>query len=234
MTPPLKVVLGEDNFLAREGIAAVLGRMDGIELVASCSDHDGLRAAIERFAPDVVVTDIRLPPGQTDEGIRLAEELRATRPRVGVVVLSQHIEPFYASALFAEGSQGRAYLLKERVRDAGELERAIREVSHGGALVDPRVVDKLLTVWDRHDRSPLRSLTPRELEILGLIAEGLSNHAIAERLSITKRGVERHINSIFTKLELGESEDVSRRVMAAIVFLSGDGIDHGPRVIPPG
>ena len=229
MTERVRVVLGEDNYLAREGIAAALRSLDDVELVASCADFDALRAEIDRTKPDVVVTDIRLPPGETDEGIRLAQELRHTRPSVGVVVLSQHAEPFYVSTLFAEGSHGRAYLLKERIRDAAELDRAIREVSRGGALVDPRVVDKLLGAWERRDRSPLRSLTPRELEILSLIAEGLANQAIANRLSITKRGVERHINSIFAKLGLAESEDVSRRVKAAILFLSGEQPSGPPR-----
>jgi DNA-binding NarL/FixJ family response regulator len=218
----IRVALAEDNFLAREGITAVLEGLDGIELVASCGDLDTLRAEIERTGPDVVVTDIRLPPGFADEGIQLAGELRAKHPRVGVVVLSQHVEPSYATTLFAYGSQRRAYLLKERLKDAEELARAIREVAGGGAVVDPRIVDELLAGL-RRERSPLAALTAREREILALIAEGHSNSAIAERLAITKRGVERHINSIFAKLDLGESEDVSRRVKAALLFLAGEG-----------
>lgn len=225
----LRVVLGEDNFLARAGIESLLSQIEGVELVASCADLDTLRAEIDRTEPDVVLSDIRLPPGLTDEGIRLAAELRETHPRIGVVVLSQHAEPFYATALFASGSFRRAYLLKERLQDAHELERAIREVAGGGALVDPRIVDELLAARTRRDHSPLRSLTSRELEILGLIAEGRANHAIADRLEISKRGVERHINSIFAKLDLGESADVSRRVSAALLFLAEEGrlIDDG-------
>jgi DNA-binding NarL/FixJ family response regulator len=223
MTPPIRVVLAEDSLLAREGIIAVLARIEGIEVVASCGDLDSARAAIERSGPDVVVTDIRLPPTQTDEGIRLAAELRRTRPEVGVVVLSQHAEPFYAATLFADGSHRRGYLLKERLRDPEELGRAVRVVAQDGALVDPRVVDQLVAAQHRRDSSPLRELSARELEILALIAEGRSNAAIAERLGITKRGVERHINSIFAKLGLGDHGDVSRRVKAALLFLAGEG-----------
>ena len=219
----LRVALGEHDFLAREGITAILGRLDGIELVAVAGDLDALRADIDRTEPDVVLTDIRLPPGHSDEGIRLASELRRTHPRVGVVLLSQHLEPFYATVLFADGSYRRAYLLKDRLADEAELGRAIREVAGGGALVDARIVDQLLVARHRRDDSPLRALTGREAEILGLIAEGHANHAIAEHLAITKRGVERHINSIFAKLDLGESQDVSRRVKAALMFLAGEG-----------
>jgi DNA-binding NarL/FixJ family response regulator len=223
MTPVLRVVLAEDNFLALTAITTVLERLEGIELVAAYRDTDTLLRELDRTSPDVVITDIRLPPTETDEGIRLADMLRTTHPTMGVVVLSQHVEPLYATALFAAGSHHRAYLLKERVRDASELDRAIHEVARGGALVDPRVVDELLTTWERRDDSPIRSLTPRELEVLGLIAEGYANNAIAERLAISKRGVERHVNGILAKLGLHESDDVSRRVMAAILFLTGEG-----------
>jgi DNA-binding NarL/FixJ family response regulator len=220
---PIRVVLGEDNFLAREGITSVLSGLDGIELVASCGDLDSLRASIEDVRPDVVLTDIRMPPDLTDEGVRLATELRSTHPEIGVVVLSQHAEPLYAMALFAEGSHQRAYLLKERLTEPGELGRAIREVAAGGALVDPRVVDELLSVQAGRELSPLAALTERERELLGLIAEGYANGAIADRLGITKRGVERHINAIFAKLDLSDAEDVSRRVKAALFFLAGEG-----------
>jgi DNA-binding NarL/FixJ family response regulator len=213
---PIRVVLGEDNFLAREGITRVIDGLAGVELVAVCADLGSLRAEIERTRPDVVVTDIRMPPDHTDEGIRLAGELRATQPRVGVVVLSQHVEPLYATALFAAGSYRRAYLLKERLTNPAELGRAIEEVAGGGALVDPRVVDELISL-QRAD-SPLEALTPREREILALIAEGEANSAIAVRLGITKRGVERHVNSIFHKLGLADTPDVSRRVKAALLF----------------
>lgn len=219
----IRVVVAEDNFLAREGISSALGRLDGIELVATSGDLPSARAEIDRTKPDVVISDIRLPPDQTDEGIQLALELRKTHPRIGVVILSHHLDPFYATTLFAEGSNRRAYILKERLHDIGEFERAIRSVAEGGAFLEPRIVDELLSAQYRREHSPLRTLTERELEVLELIAEGRTNRAIASELSITRRGVERHINSIFGKLELGEPEDVSRRVMAALFFLAGEG-----------
>lgn len=219
---PLRVVLGEDNFLAREGITAVLEQLDGIELVASTADVDSLRAAIEENRPDVVVTDIRMRPGNADEGIRLAQELRRTHPRIGVVVLSQHPEPFHATAVFADGAARRAYLLTERLRKPQELAHAIREVAAGGAVVDPRVVDDLLTASRGPATSPLSALTPRQLEILELVARGYANSAIALRLGIGKRSVERHINAIFATLEISRSDDVSRRVTAALLFLEDE------------
>ncbi len=216
----IRVVLAEDNYLAREGIVRVLEAIEDIDLVATCGDLDTLRASIEATLPDVVVTDIRMPPSNSDEGIRLADELRTSHPEVGVVVLSQHTDPLYAIALFDQGAAGRAYLLKERVRDRAELSRAVREVSEGGSVVDPRIVEGLLSVHTRNDLSPLDELTPRELEILTLIAEGRSNTAIAAVLVITKRAVERHINAIFRKLGLEESDDISRRVKAALLYLA--------------
>ena len=217
----ISVVLGDDSFLAREGIARVLESIEDVELVATCVDLDELRAAVERETPDVVVTDIRMPPTNTDEGIRLARELRSTHPEVGVVVLSQHAEPSYAMALFAEGSEQRGYLLKERVKDEEELARALREVAAGGSLVDPRIVDRLVSA--RLDQDPgLDRLTPRERQILAMIAEGRSNNAIADTLMVTKRAVERHINGIFVKLDLGEASDVNRRVKAALLYLTGE------------
>ena len=218
----IRVVLGEDNYLAREGIARALGRIAGVELVATCADLGSLREAIDAERPDVVVTDIRMPPTNTDEGIRLANELRATEPGIGVVVLSQHSDPAYATALFENGSERRAYLIKERVRDAAELGRALRSVAEGGSVVDPVVVETLLQSTRARERSQLDELTPRELEILALIAEGRSNAAIAETLFLTKRAVERHINGIFTKLDLGDSESISRRVKATLVYLTAE------------
>ena len=216
----LRVVLGEDSYLASEGIARALERTDGIELVATRGDLESLRAVIDKQHPDVVLTDIRMPPTNTDEGIRLATELRSSNPDIGVVVLSQHNEPGYATALFDTGSARRAYLLKERVKDAGELGRALRSVAAGGSVVDAAVVEALLEAYRLRDGSQLSVLTPRELEILGLIAEGRSNAAIAEALVLTKRAVERHINGIFMKLDLGENRDVSRRVKAALIYLA--------------
>lgn len=215
----IRVILAEDNYLAREGIVRVLESIEDLDLVAAYGDLGTVRAAVATDRPHVVVADIRMPPSHTDEGIRLAHELRTTRPEIGVVILSQHENPLYALALFDQGAERRAYLLKERVRDQSELARAVREVASGGSVVDPRVVEGLLSVRARR-HSPLEELTPRELEILGLIAEGRSNTAIAEALVVTKRAVERHINAIFRKLELEESEDISRRVTAALLYLA--------------
>ena len=217
----IRVVLCDDSFLAREGIARVLESIEDVELVASCVELDELRAAVEREKPDVVLTDIRMPPTNTDEGIRFALELRSSHPAVGVVVLSQHADPSYAMALFSDGSERRGYLLKERVKDEDELVRALHEVVAGGSLVDPRIVDKLVSA--RVDKDPgLERLTPRERQILAMIAEGRSNNAIADRLMVTKRAVERHINGIFLKLDLGEASDVNRRVKAALLYLTGE------------
>jgi DNA-binding NarL/FixJ family response regulator len=217
----IRVVVGEDSFLVREGIANVLGGLDGIELVETAGDLEGLRASVARTAPDVVVTDIRMPPTNSDEGIRFADELRSTHPDVGVVILSMHAEPRYAAALLERGSDRRAYLLKERLMDGAELSRALHAVAAGRSVIDPQVVEKLVTAHERR-ASRLDALTPREFEILGLIAQGYSNSSIASHLTITKRAVERHINSIFLKLDLGEPEDVNRRVRATLLYLSGD------------
>jgi DNA-binding NarL/FixJ family response regulator len=216
----IRVILAEDNYLAREGIIRVLESIEDIDLVAAYGDLEEARTGIESARPDVVVTDIRMPPSHTDEGIRLADELRTTQPGVGVVVLSQHTDPLYALALFDGGAARRAYLLKERVRDRAELGRAVREVANGGSVVDPRIVEGLLSMNSQSERIPLEELTPRELEILGLIAEGRSNSAIAAQLVVTKRAFERHINAIFRKLELEESEEISRRVKATLLYLS--------------
>jgi DNA-binding NarL/FixJ family response regulator len=217
----IRVVVGEDSLIAREGIVRVLQEIDGVEVSAVCSDLVSLRDAVERVRPDAVLTDIRMPPTGTDEGIRLARELRSTHPEIGVVVLSQYAEPLYALVLFEEGSQGRAYLLKDRLKDGDELGDTVREVAAGGSRVDARVVDALFAQWKEQRDSPLARLTPREREILALVAEGRSNPAIAEALSISRRAVERHISAIFAKLDLTESEQVSRRVKAALLYLSG-------------
>jgi DNA-binding NarL/FixJ family response regulator len=217
----LRVAVGEDSYIAREGISRALEADDDIEIVAACADYDTLRAAVGETEPDVVLTDIRMPPSHTDEGIRLAEELRETHPGVGVVVLSQYAEPLYATKLLEHGSDRRAYLLKERVQDRSELSRALHEVAAGRSVVDARIVEALLHAQRTREQSGLDTLTTREQEILALIAEGWSNEAIASRLVITKRAVERHINAIFWKLELGDSEDVSRRVKAALLYLAG-------------
>ena len=217
----IRVVLGEDSYLARKGISSALEEEEDIALVATCGDLDALRAAVDEAIPDVVLTDIRMPPTNTDEGIRLAQELRATHPDVGVVILSQHAEPLYATTLLEDGSDRRAYLLKDRVSDRSELSRALRQVAEGGSVIDSRIVETLLKAQRRRKDSRLETLTPREQEILALIAEGWSNEAIAGRLFITKRAVERHIHSIFSKLDLGDSMDVSRRVKATLLYLAG-------------
>jgi len=217
----IRVVAAEDSFFAREGIVSILGDIDDVELVEMSGDLDELRDAVERTSPDIVLTDIRMPPTNTDEGIRFAAELREQHPEMGVVVLSQHAEPRYAMALFNAGSDRRAYLLKERLHDKSELSRALHDVAAGGSLVDSRVVDKLVSARQQDD-SELTRLTPREIEILALIAEGRSNGSIAANLEITKRAVERHINAIFLKLDLGKPEDVSRRVKAALLYLGGE------------
>jgi DNA-binding NarL/FixJ family response regulator len=218
----IRVVFGEDNYITREGILRLLEDAEDIEVVATCGDFDSLRSAVGRVRPDVVLTDIRMPPTTTDEGIRLAAQLRTTHPDVGVVVLSQYAEPVYATQLLEDGSDRRAYLLKDRVRYSADLTRAVREVAAGRSVVDARVVEVLLTAQRRQRDNPsFNALTQREQEILALVAEGWSNAAIAERVVITKRAVERHINSIFAKLDLGESEQTSKRVKAALLYLAG-------------
>jgi DNA-binding NarL/FixJ family response regulator len=218
----LRVVLADDSYLVREALAHLLADAPGVELGAVCRDLDDLRLAIEAERPDVVVTDIRMPPTGDDEGLRIAAELRESHPEMGVVVLSQYLEPRYALELLAEGSDGRAYLLKERVHDRSELVAAIEATAAGGSVIDAKVVDMLVTVRSRVAASPLAGLTPRERAILGEIAQGKSNSAIARSLTLSKRAVEKHINSLFTKLDLPESEDVSRRVRAALLFLADE------------
>ena len=217
----VRVVLGEDSYLAREGISRALEALDGIQLVASGADFDELVDAVTRLEPDVVLSDVRMPPSHTDEGIRLANQLRRSHPTIGVVILSQHADALYALALFEDGSDGRGYLLKDRVRDQEELGRALLEVAGGGTVVDAKIINELLAVRRRRETTGLEALTDREQEILALVAEGRSNGDIAEALVVTKRAVEGHINSIFSKLELGDPEKVDRRVKAALLYLTG-------------
>jgi len=216
----ITVALAEDSLLVREGVRDVLAGARDVEVVASCADMGSLLAAIDRDRPDVVVTDIRMPPDNTDEGIRVAELLRETHPDVGVVVISQYSEPRYALRLLEAGSDRRAYLLKDRIHDRTQLASAIGAVAEGGSMIDPKVVETLVAARARAERSPLAELTTREREVLGEIAQGKSNSAIAESLFLTKRAVEKHINSIFMKLNLADAEDVSKRVKAALVFLA--------------
>jgi DNA-binding NarL/FixJ family response regulator len=216
----LRVVAADDSFLVREALAHVLHAAERIELLATCGDADTLVAAIEELSPDVVVTDIRMPPTHTDEGLRIAAQLRETHPSVGVVLLSQYAEPRYSLALLEHGSEGRAYLLKERVQYRGQLVSAIESVAEGASVMDAKLVEGLVETRRRAAESPLNELTPRELEILTLIARGHSNQAIADELVLTKRAVEKHINAIFLKLRLTDQSDVARRVKAALLYLA--------------
>jgi DNA-binding NarL/FixJ family response regulator len=221
----LRLVLAEDNLLVREGLEQLLAGADGLEVVDTCADRDSLLASIAEQRPDVVVTDIRMPPTRTDEGIQVAEQLRETHPDVGVVVLSQYSEPAYVLKLLEAGSDRRGYLLKERVHHRGQLSTAVRTVAEGGSVIDPKLVEVLVSGRAALEQSPLRDLTAREREVLSEIAEGKSNAAIAESLVLTKRAVEKHINSIFMKLGLADAHDVSKRVKATLLFLA----DTSPR-----
>ena len=217
---PLRVVVAEDSLLVREGIVQVLRRQEDVDVVAACADLPELLAAVEATGPDVVVTDVRMPPDLADEGIRAAAELRRTHPAVGVVVLSQYVDPGYATALLADGSAGRAYLLKERISEPGQLADAVRTVAARGSVVDPAVVDALVASSTRTRSSPVASLSPREREVLDHVAQGRSNAAIAAALHLSERAVEKHINALFTKLDLGQAPDVNRRVKAVLLYLS--------------
>jgi DNA-binding NarL/FixJ family response regulator len=217
---PLRIALGEDSLIVREGIVQLLSIDPDVEVVAAVADLGSLREVCASHRPDVVLTDIRMPPTSTDEGIRLASELRESQPDAGVVVLSQYSDPLYALALLERGSDRRAYLLKERVHNRAELMAAIHAVADGGSLIDPKIVESLGSGRGRAERSPLNELTSREREVLSEIAQGKSNTAIAASLFLTKRAVEKHINSIFLKLGLADAEDVSKRVKAALMFLA--------------
>jgi len=212
--------VAEDSLLVREGIAKLLEHQDGLEVVALCGDLDSLLAAVATERPHVVLTDIRMPPTGTDEGIRAAAALRLSDPDVGVVVLSQFAEPAYALELLDGGSAGRAYLLKERLSDGAQLLDAIREVHRGGSVVDPKVVETLVSARSRSKQSPIERLTVREREVLAEIAQGKNNAAVADALVLSERAVQKHINSLFSKLGLSEEPDVHRRVKAVLLYLS--------------
>jgi DNA-binding NarL/FixJ family response regulator len=217
---PIRVVLAEDHYLVREGVTRLLASQPDLEVVAVCSDLDSLLAAVDDKSPDVVITDIRMPPGETDEGIQAAVRLRETHPEAGVVVLSQYSEPRYALALLEGGSARRAYLLKERVEDVEQLVAAIRAVAEGGSVVDPKVVDALMANTARADPSPLDELTPRERDVLREMAEGKNNAAIAQTLFVTERSVEKVIHSIFVKLGIAWEKEIHKRVKAVILYLA--------------
>jgi DNA-binding NarL/FixJ family response regulator len=216
----IRVVIAEDNLIAREGIQQIVESDPELVLTATCGTLDEVLDAVEREQPDVVLTDIRMPPTQSDEGIRVATRLRATHPEVGVVILSQYEEPLHLLALLDAGSERRGYLLKERLHDRAQLRAALAAVVQGGTLIDPKLVDVLVTGKARIERSAIADLTPREREVLAQIAQGKSNAAICESLVLTKGAVEKHINSIFLKLGLAFTEDVSKRVKAALIYLS--------------
>jgi DNA-binding NarL/FixJ family response regulator len=224
----IRVVLADDSYLARQGIEQVLEAAPGIDVVSTCEDLDSLVAAVEADHPDVVVTDIRMPPTKTDEGIRVAAQLRDTHPEIGIVVLSQYDDPAYSLALLESGSEGRAYLLKERIQQRAQLVTAVEEVARGGSVIDSKIVESLVGARSRLDDSALAELTGREREVLAEIAQGKSNAAIAESLVLTKRAVEKHINAIFMKLGLAQADDVSKRVKAALMFLSDTESDPAP------
>jgi DNA-binding NarL/FixJ family response regulator len=223
--PVLRVVFAEDNYLVREGTTALLTEVGEVEVVGTAASFDELIDAIARHTPDAVLTDIRMPPTGSDEGIRAAKQIRADHPEIGVVVLSQFADEAYAYDLLKDGAGGLGYLLKERVADVEEVVRALEEVARGGSVLDPKVVEALVAAKDRMAHSPLAQLTDREREVLSHMAQGENNAAIAASLFLTDRAVEKHINSMFHKLGLTEEPDVHRRVMAVLAFLRET--DHG-------
>ena len=220
---PIRVVVADDSYLIREAMGAVLAASERVDVVAMCADGDSLWAAIERESPDVAIVDIRMPPSGDQEGINIASRLRRERPEIGLIALSQWAEPAMAMAFLRPSPESRGYLLKERLHDGHELVNAIEVVAGGGSVIDPIVVQHLIDGARRPPRSPVDELTPREREVLSLMARGKSNRAIAEDLTLTKRAVEKHVGSIFMKLELDDEEVVSRRVAAVLMYLAGTG-----------
>ena len=220
---PIRVVLAEDHYLVREGVRGLLASLADIEVVAVCDDLDSLFAAVEAKHPEVVVTDIRMPPGNSDEGIQAAARLRTSDPEVGVVVLSQYATPSYALALLESGSEGRSYLLKERIQEVEQLASAIRAVAEGGSVIDPKVVEALVGENTRTEESPLGQLTPREYDVLREMAIGKSNAAIGEALFLTESSVEKVIHSVFLKLGLTWEPSIHKRVKAVILYMAEGG-----------
>jgi DNA-binding NarL/FixJ family response regulator len=219
----LRIVIAEDSLLMREGIRQVIDRQADLDVIGDCPDLPSLRSLVQAEHPDVVVTDVRMPPTFGDEGISMAVELRQTHPDMGVVVLSQYAEPAYANELLAGGSARRAYLLKERISERDQLAGAIRTVAAGGSVIDPVVVDMLVSASSGRPSSLLANLTARELEVLDQVAQGKSNAAVAAALFLSERAVEKHINALFAKLGLAVTPDVNRRVAAVLLHLSERG-----------
>jgi DNA-binding NarL/FixJ family response regulator len=217
----IRVVLAEDNLLVREGLISLLSSADEVELLAACSSLPELIEAVTTYKPDVVLTDIRMPPGHTDEGIQAARLLRQSHPDLGVVVISQFADPAYALAVFETGTRGRGYLLKDRVDDLRRLLAAIGAVAGGGSFIDEEIVEALIRSRSRLVDSPVLTLTAREREVLAEVAMGRSNTAVAARLGVSENAIGKHISSIFAKLGLSEDEEINRRVKAVLVFLAG-------------
>ena len=224
----IRVAIADHSVFVLEGLQQLLAAHQSIEVVASCDDMPSLLQAVDTVQPDVVVSDIRMPPSRTDEGIQIAVRLRQLHPDIGVVVLSQYTDPRFALKLLETGSEGRAYLLKERVRDSAQSVAAIESVAAGGSVIDPKIVDVLVAAKARPPPA-LAKLTPRERDVLAEIAQGKSNTAIAKSLVLSKRAVEKHIHSIFSSLCFSEAEDVSKRVKAALLLLAEEGTDVGER-----
>ena len=214
----LRVYVCDDDYLVREGARAALGSVDDIDVLRAASDGDELLALVDDDPPDVAIIDIRMPPSHTTEGIEVARRLRETHPGVGIVVLSQHDDPAYALELLGDGSEGMAYLLKERLGDVDRLASAVRTVHAGGSVLDPRIVDTLLLAKGQQSRG-LAALTPREHEVLALMATGKGNAAVGAELDIVERSVEKHISSIFKKLDIKDDIHLNRRVAAVLLYL---------------
>lgn len=219
-TAALRVLLADDSYLIREGLQQVLALAPQLKVMGACADAPALLAAVDADPPDVVVTDLRMPPTQTDEGMQIAERLRRTHPRVGVVLLSQHESAHYAAELLASGAAGRGYLLKDRIHDLDHIVSTITAVAAGECRIDTRLIDELVARRRRRQASPLQELTPRQREILADVAEGKSNLAIAQDRGLTQRAVEKHVSEIFGRLGLATDETISRRVHATLLFLS--------------
>jgi DNA-binding NarL/FixJ family response regulator len=216
-----RLVLGEDNALLREGMRGLLSATDEVEVVAACPDLDSILESIDTLRPDVVLTDIRMPPTGTDEGVQVARHGRSRHPSTGVILLSQYVDPAYVRSLLESGSAGRGYLLKERVSDVEELIRAVTAVAAGGSVVDPQVIEHLVRTGVSRGNANVARLSPRELEVLAEMSRGRNNTAIAASLFIGQRAVEKHINSIFAKLGVGVGDESHPRVRAVLLYLSG-------------